>query len=220
MCIWLWFTEVQWASLGYLLQEDSPERQIVTELAGLESHCMLNKTYSCCLKTKQNKTKHSITWECKLSIIWSKTKTIAWETAFHIVLRNFSRQVGGEISVIYDFREEEIPAIKYAFRHRLAASHKDVTVNGVSVLFCFVLFFKIWGNARIGLIKSSGNINLKSCFAVFSRAQSASSLLSRLSSFQGALKVSTCSSSWITYHRWQVPICSWHSTYFALWNPS
>ena len=47
MCVWLWFTEVQWASLGYLLQEDSPDRQIVTELAGLESHGMLDKTYSC-----------------------------------------------------------------------------------------------------------------------------------------------------------------------------
>ena len=39
---------------------------------------------------------------------------------------------------MYDFREGEIPGIKYAFWHRLAASHKDVTINGVSV-FCFFL---------------------------------------------------------------------------------
>ena len=38
-------------------------------------------------------------------------------------------------------------------------------------------------------------------------------LLSTLNSYQGVLKVSSCSGSWFSpcRQRWQVPICSWHS---------
>ena len=45
---------------------------------------------------------------------------------------------------------------------------------------------------------------------VFPRAQSASFLLSALSSFQGVLKVSSCSSTWVNPcgGRWRVPICN------------
>ena len=46
---------------------------------------------------------------------------------------------------------------------------------------------------------------------VFPRAQRASFLFSTLSSFQGVLKVSSCSCSWFNpcRGRWQVPVCSW-----------
>ena len=48
---------------------------------------------------------------------------------------------------------------------------------------------------------------------IFPRALSASFLLSTLNSFQGVLKVSSCSGSWFDScrGRWQVPICGWHS---------
>ena len=47
---------------------------------------------------------------------------------------------------------------------------------------------------------------------VFPRAQSASFLISILISFQGLLKVSSCSGLWLSPYRgrWHVPIFSWH----------
>ena len=36
---------------------------------------------------------------------WDKMKTIAWETASLIALRNCSKEVGGKVSMIYDFSE-------------------------------------------------------------------------------------------------------------------
>ena len=46
---------------------------------------------------------------------------------------------------------------------------------------------------------------------VFPGAQSVSFLISALNTFQGLLKVSSCSNSWFNpcRGRWQVPICSW-----------
>lgn len=41
----------------------------------------------------------------ELSFIWGKTRTIAWETEFQIALRNCSKEVGGNFSVMYDFSE-------------------------------------------------------------------------------------------------------------------
>ena len=50
---------------------------------------------------------------------------------------------------------------------------------------------------------------------VFLRAQGASFLISTLNSFQGVLKVSSCSGTWFNpcRGRWQMPICSWHCPY-------
>ena len=36
---------------------------------------------------------------CELSFIGSKMRTIAWETAFHIALRNCSKEVAGKVSI-------------------------------------------------------------------------------------------------------------------------
>ena len=42
-------------------------------------------------------------------------RTIAWETAFLIALRNCSKDVGRTGIKIYDFGEEGVHAIKYLF---------------------------------------------------------------------------------------------------------
>ena len=36
---------------------------------------------------------------CELSFIWGKMRTIAWETASQITLRNCSKEVAGEVSI-------------------------------------------------------------------------------------------------------------------------
>ena len=61
---------------------------------------------------------------CELSFIWGKMRTIAWETAFQISLRNCSREVGGR-SMLYMTLVKEGRAVKHTFWQRLAASHEE-----------------------------------------------------------------------------------------------
>ena len=42
---------------------------------------------------------------CELSFIWGKMRTIAWETAFQLALRNCFKEVGGR-SVYMNFLKE------------------------------------------------------------------------------------------------------------------
>ena len=44
---------------------------------------------------------------CESSYNWGKMRTIAWETAFQIALRNCSKEVGGKISIYVILVKEE-----------------------------------------------------------------------------------------------------------------
>ena len=52
---------------------------------------------------KKKKKERKMHKSCKWSLIWDKMRTIAQETAFQIALRNCSKEVGGKVSVIYDW---------------------------------------------------------------------------------------------------------------------
>ena len=49
---------------------------------------------------------------CELSFIWGKVRTIAWETAFQITLRNCSKEVSGGGQDICDSGEGGVHAVK------------------------------------------------------------------------------------------------------------
>ena len=76
-------------------------------------------------------------------------------------------------------------AVKYTFWQRLAANHKEQ----MSLLMILVLF-QMWGEERIGLIKSNPiNIYLKTYSTIFPRVQECLIFLtSTLNSFQRVLK--------------------------------
>ena len=52
---------------------------------------------------------------CGSSFIWGKMRTIAWETAFLIALKNCSKDVERKGIKIYDFGEGGVHAIKHIF---------------------------------------------------------------------------------------------------------
>ena len=53
---------------------------------------------------------------CEFSFIWGKMRTIAWETASQIALRNSSKEVeGAKVSYICDFGEGGVHVIKHTF---------------------------------------------------------------------------------------------------------
>lgn len=48
--------------------------------------------------------KHAQHVSCELSFIWGEMRTIAWEMASQVALRNSSEEAGGgKLSIIYDF---------------------------------------------------------------------------------------------------------------------
>ena len=116
-------------------------------------------------------------------------RTVAQETAFHRALRNCSRDVGKR-SVLYMILVKRGCAVKNTFYQKLAASHERMSPLMILVLF------QMWRDARTGLIKSPENTCLKACSASFSKAQSASFLISTLNSFQDVLKIGDYSSLW------------------------
>ena len=65
-------------------------------------------------------------------------RTIAWETAFQMALRNCSEEVGGKVSVIYDFSEGGgVHTVKHTLWQALSASHEEQ----MSPLMILVLFW-------------------------------------------------------------------------------
>ena len=52
---------------------------------------------------------------CESSYNWGKMRTIAWETAFQIALRNCSKELRGKISILGDFAERGICTSKHVF---------------------------------------------------------------------------------------------------------
>ena len=72
---------------------------------------------------------------CGSSFIWGKMRTIAWETASQIALRNSSREVGRR-SVLHMILVRWVHAAKYTFWQRLTAHCKEQ----MSQLMILVLF--------------------------------------------------------------------------------
>ena len=77
--------------------------------------------------------------------ICDEMKTLAWEAAFHIPLRNYSREVGGKVSIHMIFVNGEVHATKHIFFFfqnvaaclmKLTASHE----KPMSPLMILVLF--------------------------------------------------------------------------------
>ena len=62
-------------------------------------------------------------------------RTMAWDTASQIALRNCSKEVAGEISM-YVILEKGVHALKHMFWQKVAASHKEQ----MSLLMILVFF--------------------------------------------------------------------------------
>lgn len=61
-------------------------------------------------------------------------RTIDWETASQVVLRNCSKEVRGKVRVIYDFNEG-VTYIKHTFWQRLASQEEQMSLLMTLVLF-------------------------------------------------------------------------------------
>ena len=62
---------------------------------------------------------------CEFSFIWNIIRTVVWETAPQLALRNCSREVEGKVN-IYDFGEGGVHAVKHLPYKRLPASHQGL----------------------------------------------------------------------------------------------
>ena len=63
-------------------------------------------------------------------------RTIFQETSSQIALRNCSEEAGGKVTIVYDFSEGGLHAVKHTFWQRLAVSHEE----HISPLIILVLF--------------------------------------------------------------------------------
>lgn len=88
----------------------------------LSSHCRLKKNAS--------HEHHELSFVC--GAVW----TIAWETVSQMALKYWLQRGRGKASVINDFSEEEVHAVKRTFWQRLAAIHK----KQMSLLMILLLF--------------------------------------------------------------------------------
>ena len=118
-----------------------------------------------------------------------------------------------------DFGEWEIHAIKHIFSQKVSTSLvKSLLVNKESLPWRILVFFQIWGDIRVGFIKSTPeNIYLRTSLASF--PPSTECLISAL---HPELLSGGCwkSAAAIAHDlilvevdskcQWQVPICNWH----------
>ena len=136
------------------------------------------------LLTKEKKTQPEY---CELSFIWGKMN-ITLEAVFQIALRNFCGS-RAEVSIyVILVKGGVVHAIKHIFSAEgccTLVKATDSQEEQMSPWMILVLFY-IWGDARIGLIKSSPkNGCLETCSAKFFIAQCTSFLTSTLNSFHG-----------------------------------
>ena len=52
---------------------------------------------------------------CESSYNWGKMRTITWETAFQIALRDCSKELSGKVSILSDFAEWGMCTSKHIF---------------------------------------------------------------------------------------------------------
>ena len=121
-------------------------------------------------------------------------RAVAPETASQVALRNCSKEVGRKVSIHVIFGEGGIRAIKPFFffffcRRFLLLMRRLITMKEFSS-FLDMRRYKSWAH-KIGSWK---DLTIRRpVLPVFPRAQSTSFVLSHLNSFQGVLKVSSCS---------------------------
>ena len=175
---------------------------------GFFVHCS-----TCWLKQKYTPESH------ESNCIWGKMKSIVWETAPQIALKNYSK----DGQYICDFVEGVYiyfahiffcSKIKHTFFEGFCCLQGTVITMDFSV-FLHVKRHKNW----IHKISSWKYLIIwRPVLPVFPRAQNASFLFSTLNSIQRVLKISSCVSTWSNPCRgiWQMPICSWHAQSFFL----
>ena len=83
---------------------------------------------------------------CESSFIWSKLKTIAWETAFQIALRQCVREVQRRSVFMWFWKKGNTCTKHIFFLQKVSAGPEEQT----SPWRTFV-FFWLWGDTRIGL---------------------------------------------------------------------
>ena len=66
---------------------------------------------------------------CELSFIWGKMRTIDWETAFQLALRNCSTEVGDKVSIYVNLVKGEYMQSSTYFLQKVSASLVKVTVS-------------------------------------------------------------------------------------------
>ena len=107
------------------------------------------------------------TWEVQLNFIWGIMRTEAQDTAPQIALTNCSKE--GEGQYLCDFGGERVHAIEHVSRRYLLVSWSLLLVMSKSSLWSILVLFYVWGDVRIGFIKSAPeNTYLKTCSANFS----------------------------------------------------
>ena len=79
----------------------------------------------------------------KVSFIWGKMRTVAWETAPQIALRDCSKEAVGEGQYMI-FMKGEFSAIRHLLYKRFSASHLELMSSWRDL----VLFW-MWGEAKI-----------------------------------------------------------------------
>ena len=124
--------------------------------------------------------------------IWGKLRTIAQETDFQLALRSCSQGVGGRSGCMWFWWRGYMPSSQaQIFTEGCCLSREaDVTIYDFSA-FLDTRRNRNWGHK----ILSWKYLTIwRPVLPVFLRAQRASFLLSTLSSFQGVLKVTSCSS--------------------------
>ena len=140
-----------------------------------------------------------------------KMKTIAQETAFHITLRNCSREVRyRSVYMWFWWRGSTWNQARIFFFFAEGFCRSWGVVITMKELSDFLdRKYKNWAH-KIGSWKYL--TIWRPVVPVFPRAKSASFLFCTVNSFQGVLKVSGYSSTLLNpcRGRWQVPICSWH----------
>ena len=77
-------------------------------------------------------------------------RTAARETAFQMALRNCSKEVGGKVSIYVILVKGEYMQSSTYFLQKVSASHEEQ-----SSPWSILVLFQIWGDTRIGLIKSA-----------------------------------------------------------------
>ena len=169
--------------------------------------------------------------------IWGKRKTAVWEIAPQIALRNGPKEVwSGEVSIIVILVKGE-----YMQSSMRARAHTH-THTHIYIFSCRNFLLVSWGLllvmrnshrhkrsycfSRHDEIQESGSQNqlleisshLKICPISLSQNTDASCLLSTLSPFQGLLKVSSWSNTWLNPCRggWQMPTAS-ADAWLTLW---
>ena len=152
------------------------------------------------------------TWELWVKFYLGQNEACSPGDSILIVLRNCSKEVGGRsVSTCVILVKKEYSLSMYflqvsaSFTKVIAGHEEQTSPWRILVHFLDMKGYKNWAH-KISSWKYL--VIWRPVLPVFPRAQSASLLFTTLNSFQGVLKVSSCSSTWFNpcRGRWQVPM--------------